>query len=246
MPVTVRLLDLAIDKQPAWLALDRAAGLSSTLGLHGGRLYALKSVRRVVEAEIEAIAGLASRFSLSVLVPALDRLEEYRDWRRRITTELGLRMPVGAMIETPAAALDIGRWLETAEFAAIGCNDLMQCLFGADRDLAAVGTVPDPYAPSLYRFLNHVADAAGAALARIQLCGLLAQMPGVLTLLVGLGYRSFSVDPLLVPYLARLIRHTTANHAVALARQALSAIDSGEVRALLGLPRPSIWTPGVA
>ncbi len=155
----------------------------------------------------------------------------------------GLRLPAGAMVETPTGALDIGRWLDVADFAAIGCNDLMQCLFGADRDLAPVGTVPDPYAPALYRFLSHVAELAGDTLARIQLCGLLAQMPGVLTLLVGLGYRRFSVVPLLVPHLAWLLRHTTTTQAKALALQAETAVETGEVRTLLGLPRASIWTP---
>ncbi len=245
LPVIVRLLDLAADKRPAWLVLDPAAGLSGALGVHGGRLYNLDTIRRVVDAQLKAVAGLASHCSLSILIPALDRLEDFLVWRRRIETGFELRLPVGAMIETPTAALDIGRWLEVADFAAVGRNDLMQCLFGADRDLAPVGTVPDPYAPALYRFLSHVAEAAGDALARLQLCGLLAQMPGVLTLLVGLGYRSFSVDPLLVPYLARLLRHITATHAKVLARQAQSAGESGEVRALLGLTRASIWTPTV-
>ncbi len=243
LPVIVRLLDLAVDKRPAWLDLDASAGLSGALGVHGGRLYTQDTVRRVVDAQLKAVAGLAARFSPSILIPALDRVEDFLAWRRRIETEFELQLPVGAMIETPTAALDIGRWLEVADFAAIGCNDLMQCLFGADRDLAPIGTVPDPYAPALYRFLSHVAEAAGGALARIQLCGLLAQMPGVLILLVGLGYRSFSVDPMLVPRLARLVSQDTMTHAKALALQAQSAAESGEVRELLGLTRISIWTP---
>ncbi len=243
LPLTIRLLDLASDKHPSWLRVEPAAGFGSALGLHGGRLYALETVRRVAQAQLEALTALAPRFSLSVLVPALDRTDDFLAWRRRIETEFGLRVPVGAMIETPAAALDIGRWLQAADFAAVGCNDLMQCFFGAERDLAPVGTVPDPYAPALYRFLSYVAEAAGDALERIALCGLLAQMPGVLTLLMGLGYRSFSVDPLLVPHLARLVGHTTATQAAALALQAQSAAHSSEVRSLLGLPKTSVWTP---
>ena len=206
-------------------------------------MYARPTIRRVVDAQLNAIAGLVSHASVSILIPALDWREEFLAWRRRIETGFGLQVPVGAMIETPTTALDIGRWLEVADFAAIGCNDLMQCLFGADRDLAAVGTVPDPYAPALYRFLSHVAKLAGDKLSRIELCGLLAQMPGVLTLLVGLGYRSLSVDPLLVPHLARLIRRTTMTQAEALALQAETAGESSDVRALLGLPGASIWTP---
>ncbi len=243
LPVTVRLLDLAADKHPPWLILRASAELSGTLGLHGGRMYTLEAVRRVVDAQLEAIGQLAPRYPLSLIVPALDRIEDFLAWRRRIESTFGLRLAVGAMIETPTTALDIKRWLEVADFAAVGCNDLMQCLFGANRDLAPVGAVADPYAPALFRFLGQVAEAAGDVLAQVQLCGLLAQMPGILSLLVGLGYRSFSVDPLLVPHLAHSLAHVTVAHAEEMAHQAQSAGESDEVRVLLGLSRTSIWTP---
>ena len=71
----------------------------------------------------------------------------------------------------------------------------MQCLFAADRDLAEVRHQLDSYSPELFRFLKQAADAAGDNMYKVQLCGLLPQMPGVLPVLLGMGFRVFSVAP---------------------------------------------------
>lgn len=243
LPVTVRLLDLAADKRPAWLASGAIPGLSGPLGLCGGRLFALDPVRRVIEAQITALARLDAGPGLKVIVPVLDRVDDFRVWRRRIERAFDKTPAVGAMIETPAAAMDLGAWLAAADFVAVGCNDLMQCLFGADRDMPQVGAAADPYAPALYRFLGQAALGAGEGLGRVQLCGLLAQMPLTIRLLVGLGFRSFSVEPRLVPHLARVVGRLEMAEAEVLSLRAQAARDSFEVRGLLGLPRSSIWTP---
>jgi phosphoenolpyruvate-protein kinase (PTS system EI component) len=140
------------------------------------------------------------------------------------------------MAETPAAVLAMQDWFEVADFVSIGCNDLMQCLFAADRDLPELSALLDPYAPVLFRFLRQAAQAADANLGKVQLCGMLPQMPGVLPVLLGLGYSNFSVEPMMIPYLAEIIHATTLPQAQALAHEICTAKDNREVRALLGLP----------
>ena len=132
--------------------------------------------------------------------------------------------------------MDMAHCSDTADFVAIGCNDLMQGLFAADRDRPELASYLDPYAPLLYRFLRQLAEAADEQLQRVQLCGVLPQLQGVLPVLLGLGYRAYSVDAVHIPYLARIIGGLQSTHADQLAARICAARTSREVRALLGLP----------
>ncbi len=233
LPVTIRLLDVAADKIPAWMpALDSAGG---TLGLQGVRLYGIEPMGSVCQAQLAAINRLSERYAIRVLIPYLVRHEELCYWKGFIRQHLSESIPLGAMVETPASALDLANWFDQVDFIAIGCNDLMQCLFAADRDRGELRDYLDPYAPLLWRFMQQIAISAVAQLERIQLCGVLAQLPGVLPILLGLGYRAFSVEATLLPYLRQTITTTHISEAQRLAQQICAASESREVLALLGL-----------
>ena len=233
LPVTIRLLDVAADKIPAWMpALDSVRG---TLGLQGVRLYGIEPNRSVCQAQLAAINSLSKKYAIRILIPYLVRYEELRYWVTFIRQQLSETIPIGAMVETPASALDLANWFDQVNFIAIGCNDLMQCLFAADRDRGELRDYLDPYAPLLWRFMHQIATSAEAQLDRIQLCGVLAQLPGVLPILLGLGFRSFSVEATLLPYLRQTITTTHLAEAQRLAQQICAASESREVLALLGL-----------
>jgi len=236
LPVVVRLLDIAPDKRPPWLA----SVLESTgaLGLQGARLFDTEPVAGVVQAQLEATARLQRRIALRLLVPYVGSASEMRRRREAISTHLPKPLLIGAMIETPAAALEIGEFCDVADFVALGTNDLMQCLFGADRDLPAVSQLLDPYSPALYRFLHTVAENAGPQLIRVQMCGVLSQLPGTMMLLLGLGYRVFSVDPVFIPWLAETVRHTDTTHARELATRVRMASSADTVKQLLAGVHP--------
>ena len=236
LPVNIRLLDLAPDKLPAWL--PPAAAMTSTLGLQGARLFDVEPVASVVRAQLAAIAGLRQRQWLGVTIPYLTQRGELRLWLTEVRRMLGPPIAVGAMAETPAAVLDIGRWLADADFVAIGCNDLMQGLFAADRDQPALRRYLDPYDPVLHRLLAQAAAAAGNRVDQVQLCGLLPQVQGVLPVLLGLGFRAVSVDAGQIPYLAAAVRATSIPEATTLAEAVCAADDAAEVRRLLGVPAP--------
>jgi phosphoenolpyruvate-protein kinase (PTS system EI component) len=239
LPVTVRTLDLAPDKHPAWLG--ELPGMTGPLGLRGARLYAHEPVKSVFHAELRALARLAPAHDIRLLLPYMTRPEEFAPLREQIVQRLNRPIPLGVMIETPAAALALPEWLKLVDFVVIGCNDLMQCLFAADRDVPAVAPLLDPYAPVLYRFLRQMAHAASGELQRVQLGGLLPQVPGVLPLLIGIGYRNFSVEPLLTPCLARIAASTDSAAAEGLVNDACAASNAAEVRELLGLPGTYQW-----
>lgn len=239
LDVTLRLIDIAADKLPAWMA---GAGHSvGPLGRQGVRLFEAEPLHGVVSAQLDALVRLDVAGRLKLLVPYISTLEEMqraRDWMRS-----RIEVPVGAMLETPAAALDIAAHLEIADFAALGTNDLMQCLFGADRDDPAVAHYLDPYSPPLYRFLAQVARGAGDKLPLVQVCGLLSQLPGVLPAMLGMGFRAFSVDAAYIPYLAATVRETDIGEAGALAEEVCRAKTGAELRALLGVGNRAVSAP---
>ena len=234
LPVTVRLLDIAPDKHPPWLNTTQPP--QSLLGLQGVRLYEAGPVRHAFQAQVEALRQLNAEYELSVLLPYITCVEEFRHWRSETENLLSLPMTVGAMAETPAAVLAIAELLEETNLVAIGCNDLMQCLYAADRDLAPVSHLLDPCQPAIFRFLQLAANQAGGAIDRVRLCGLLPQSPGILPILLGMGYRTFSVEPHQLPYLADIVRSTDTDAARTLASAVCAARDVAQVRALLHLP----------
>lgn len=239
LPVTVRTLDLAPDKHPSWLG--EVPGMSGPLGLRGSRLYAQDPVKSVFLAELYALARLAPEHELRLLLPYLTRTEEFAALRKEVRSVIPSTIPLGAMIETPAAALALLDWLRLVDFVVIGCNDLMQCLFAADRDNPAVAPLLDPYSPILFRFLRQMAHSAKQEQNRIQLGGLLSQIPGLLPVLIGLGFRNFSVEPLLTPCLAQLCHTTETTAAEQLAGKVCAATSTKDVRKLLNLPAELIW-----
>ena len=205
------------------------------------RLYETEAVYRALRAEMQAIDELASRYMLQLMLPSGSELTGFCRWRDELHAMLATRVPIGVMVETPAAALEIDRWLQHAEFVGIGCNDMMQCLFGAERELPEVRHLLDPYSPALFRFFRLMAETAGEEIHRILLCGLLPQVQGVLPILLGLGYRRFSGEPVLIPSLADTVTNQSINMCEALASQICAASDSAQVRRLLGLPQGTTW-----
>jgi phosphotransferase system enzyme I (PtsI) len=109
----------------------------------------------------------------------------------------------------------------------------MQCLFAADRDLVETHDYLDACSPELYRFLQIAANIADDRVHRVQLCGLLPQLQGVLPVLAGMGFRNFSVAPVMVPYLAQTARSVILSEAETLAQQVCNAEDNQAVRSLL-------------
>ena len=91
-----------------------------------------------------------------------------------------------------------------------------------------------PGTPTLYRFLRQVADAVQGRLDAVQLCGVLPQLPGIMPLLLGLGYRAFSVEATMLPYLRQTIANTHTAEARLLAEGVCLARSSAAVRKLLG------------
>jgi phosphoenolpyruvate-protein kinase (PTS system EI component) len=132
-------------------------------------------------------------------------------------------VPLGVMVETPAAAVMADRLAEVSDFLSVGTNDLTQYTLVVDRANARLADRFTPHDPSVLRLLKLVAEAARSAGKPASVCGEMASEPLSAFLLLGLGYDTLSVAPPALPLIKWLIRQVTTAQARAAAEAALAA-----------------------
>ena len=145
----------------------------------------------------------------------------------------GQGVPIGAMIEVPAAALTVDQLARHADFLSVGTNDLIQYTLAVDRTDERLAGHYEPTAPAVLRLLRRIALAARHARCPLSVCGEMAAEPALVGLLVGLGFRSFSMSPAAIPAVKQGLRALDSGEAARLARRALRAPSSEAVRALV-------------
>jgi phosphotransferase system enzyme I (PtsI) len=243
-PVTVRTLDLGTDKLDYALARDAAAdiGANPALGLRAIRL-SLKH-RRLLEIQLEAMLRAGRHGPLRILLPMITVGAEIRRTRAalgRVARRLA-RMGVavaeplpalGAMVETPAAALSADSLSAECDFLSIGTNDLTMYTLAVDRGDEHVAELYDPLHPAVLRLIRFTTEAAQRAGRPVALCGEIAGDPRFTALLIGLGLGELSMAPASLPAVKRRIRELDTERARALAAKVVQAADPRRVAALI-------------
>ncbi|WP_426663016.1 phosphoenolpyruvate--protein phosphotransferase [Rhodanobacter aciditrophus] len=240
LPVTIRTLDLGADKADAAGLVLRGED-NPALGVRGVRL----SLRypAVFTTQIRAILRAACYGPVRVLVPMVTQPDELiavrtlfklaRQDLKRDSIDLPEKLPLGAMIEVPAAAINVRALLEHADFLAIGTNDLAQYVLAADRGNDALDNIYTPLQPALLRLLSHVIGAGRRAGKSVSLCGEIGGDVNFTAMLLALGLNEFSMHPsqllLVRDRLATLDHATLRGHATRLLR----AFTHEQVAALL-------------
>jgi phosphoenolpyruvate-protein phosphotransferase len=205
-PVTIRLLDIGGDKPLPYLAL--AATPNPVLGRRGVRL--LLNYDHLTRTQIGAILRLSAEHSVRVLVPMItleDDIRRMREVFETIATDraIGNPPPLGAMIETPAAALEVSVIARHVDFFCVGTNDLTQYTLAAARDDASVSDYYLDGHESIMRLLGIIVnEAAGRP---VTICGELAGRETYVPQLLQMGYRDLSVAPTVIPTTKTLIRN---------------------------------------
>ncbi|HEY9511731.1 MAG TPA: phosphoenolpyruvate--protein phosphotransferase, partial [Rhodanobacter sp.] len=169
-PVTIRTLDLGADKADA-AGLAMRGEDNPALGVRGVRLSL--HYPAVFSTQIRAILRAACYGPVRVLVPMVTQPDELiavrtlfnlaRQELKRENVDLPERLPLGAMIEVPAAAINVRALLEHCDFLAIGTNDLAQYVLAADRSNDALENIYTPLQPALLRLLSYVIGAGRRA-----------------------------------------------------------------------------------
>jgi len=143
------------------------------------------------------------------------------------------QIPLGVMLEVPAAALCVNDLLDEVDFVSIGSNDLIQYLMAADRDNPKVAHLCEPFSPALMRLLAQILKACNARNKPVTLCGEMASRPRCFLPLFGMGLRSLSMSPAFVPTLKEVTRHLTLDSAREISDRVLGMKTVGEVRGYL-------------
>ena len=236
--VTIRTFDVSETQ----LRIDHAAveGTRAPLGLRGIRLSL--AIDEIFQAQLRALLRAAAHGPLRVMFPFVSGLEELRAARSamaqaadalRARGESPSRVPVGVMIEVPSAAITADLLAREADFFSIGTNDLIQYCLAVDRTDDRVSRLYEPLHPAILRTVRLVARAARHGRVPVAVCGEMASDPVLLTLLVGLGLREFSMAPTAIPLAKRVLRGLKASDAKQAASRALRAHTTAEVEQCL-------------
>ena len=228
-PVVVRTYDLGGDKFPA--AFRTAPEANPFLGWRAIRVCLDQP--EVFRTQIRAALRAAAHVEIQLMIPLVTRLEEV-DVTREMVAEEGERLsrsgiqaarsvPVGVMVETPAAAVMADRLAQVADFLSVGTNDLTQYTLVVDRGNARLADRFTPHDPSVLRLLKLIANAARDAGKPASVCGEMASDPVSAFLLLGLGYETLSVAPPALPLLKWVIRQVSVAAARSAADAALAA-----------------------
>ncbi len=228
-PVVIRTFDLGGDKFPA----PFRTGVEANPFLGWRAIRVCLDEPEMFRAQIRAILRAAAHADIHLMIPLVTRLDEVDRTRelvaeeaerlKQIGVEAASTVPIGVMVETPAAAVMADRLAEVSDFLSVGSNDLTQYTLVVDRGNARLADRFTPHDPAVLRLLKLVANAAKAKQKPASVCGEMASDPLSAFLLVGLGYETLSVSPPALPLIRWMIRQITREHAQAAADAALAA-----------------------
>ena len=212
-PVTIRTVDLGADK----LDLDGAGqALNPALGLRAIR-RSLKEPE-VFLVQLRAILRASHQGPVRIMLPmltspaeldqALELLEHAKRQLKRERRRFDAEIPVGGMIETPAAALLSEHFARQLDFLSIGTNDLIQYTLAIDRLDESVTYLYDPLHPAVLRLITLTIEAGQRVATPVAMCGEMAGDLRLTRLLLGMGLTEFSVRPNMLGEIKRRILDT--------------------------------------
>ncbi len=241
LPLTIRTLDLGADKQVDGGRQSGPVQSNPALGLRAIRLCLKEPA--LFRPQLRAIFRASAHGNIRLMIPMLSNLQEMQQVLQmvdEIKTELDTDkiaydhdMPIGGMIEVPAAAICADIFAHHLDFLSIGTNDLIQYTIAIDRVNDEVNYLYDPLHPAVLRLINITLLAGKKANIPVAMCGEMAVETQYAPLLLGLGLREFSVHPAGLLELKKIITETDTSTLNDFIEQALSADNGADVLAML-------------
>jgi phosphotransferase system enzyme I (PtsI) len=249
--VTIRTMDLGADKYTQTKAFDPER--NPFLGLRSIR-YCLRNLD-FFKVQLRAILRASTAGPIRIMFPLIINLMELRQAKMALydamedLEELGHEfsrdIPIGMMIETPAAALMCKNFAQEVDFVSIGTNDLIQYTLAVDRSNERVAPLFTACHPAVLRLLRGIIADCEKAEIDCSLCGEIAGEPLYTLVLLGLGLRHFSMASGDIPEIKKIIRSTTLANARRVARKALRMDTDREVQNFLRDETQKILPPDV-
>jgi len=238
-PVIVRTLDIGGDKPPSYIPFD--AELNPFLGWRAIRICLVDE--SLFKTQLRSILRAADGHNVLIMYPMIISLEELRaandalDVARRELKKEKLafnpEVPVGIMVETPAAALIADQLAPECDFFSIGTNDLTQYTLAVDRTNERVAMLYQPLHPAVLRLIQLTIEASHRHGIWTGMCGELAGMPQAIPILLGMGLDEFSMVSRAIPEAKWLLRQLTVERAQEICEAALGMGTAAEIEAYM-------------
>ncbi len=237
-PVTIRTYDLGADKQ-----LDDTTRLAPNpaLGLRAIRLCLTEP--KLFLTQLRAMLRASRYGKMKILIPMLMNASEVDqallllEQAKHSLDEEGIAydraIPVGGMVEIPAAALALGLLTKRLDFLSVGTNDLIQYLLAIDRTDDTVAHLYDPLHPAVLTLLAHIFTTADKAQIPVAVCGEMAGDVALTRLLLGLGLRQLSMHSAHLPDIKQRVLKTSLADARPITRKMLRTTDPLKLRSML-------------
>ena len=241
LPLTIRTLDLGADKEVDSGHTSGRMATNPALGLRAIRLCLRNP--NLFRPQLRAILRASALGPVKLMVPMLSNsqeliqvLELLTETRRELQRE-GLAfdpdMPVGGMIEVPAAALAADFFAAHLDFLSIGTNDLIQYTLAIDRIDDEVNYLYDPMHPAVLQLIHRVIEAGARADIPVSMCGEMAGDPHYTRVLLGLGLRNFSMLPSTLLEVKSIITHSDTKRLRPLTEELLLEYEPERIGKLL-------------
>ena len=238
-PVIIRTLDAGGDKM-----VGEQIELAEKNPLLGWRAVRYCLDRRdVFKEQLRALLRASAFGDLRIMFPmisnveeldaVLDVLEEAKAECIRDELDYNKDIKAGIMIEIPAAAVCADLLAQKADFMSIGTNDLIQYTMAVDRENPKVSHLYDYYNPAVLRLIRQTIEAGRNTRKDVSMCGEMAGDPAAVMLLIGMGLRSFSMNPTLLVEVKELIRKVSLRDTIELAEAAFELSAAREIRKLV-------------
>lgn len=212
-PVTIRLLDIGGDKPLPFLSPGQEA--NPFLGVRGIRLLLLHE--KFLMSHLRAILRVSRQTNVRIMIPMVTDLDEVINVRRLLEAihfqleneQLPHRWPIplGIMVETPAAALLVDQFLPHIDFVSFGTNDLTQYVLCSERGNPFLQKFADALNPAVLRLCNQVVEELRRSQTELSICGEIAADPDAIPVLLALGMHHLSIAAASIPGVKDRIRH---------------------------------------
>jgi len=211
-PVYIRTVDLGGEKELPQLKIEKEP--NPALGLRAIR-FSLRD-RDVFKVQLKAILRASSQKNVRILIPMITEIEEIVEVKiifKEVKEELRKKrfqfdedIPLGVMIEVPAAAAITDLLVKEVDYLSIGTNDLIQYYLAVDRSNEFVSYLYKPLHPSILRLIKFVIETAQREGKEIAVCGEMAADPLAAIVLLGFGLKNFSMNPIFIPRIKKALR----------------------------------------
>jgi phosphotransferase system enzyme I (PtsI) len=234
-PVVIRTFDLGGDKFPAFLHMTPEE--NPFLGWRAIRVCLDEP--QIFRTQLRALLRAMAHGDVRIMLPLIndigevtavrELLERYRDELAAEGYDVPETWKLGAMVETPAAALSARELARHVDFFSVGTNDLVQYTLAVDRGNSRLAKLYNPFHPAVVRLIDMTARAGREAGIEVSICGEVAANPVAAFMLIGMRVNSLSVGPASLAEIKKVIRSVTYEQAAEAVEEALRAATPDEV-----------------